>query len=134
MFAFLNKGAAGVLALDIRAAWVKLSELRTLGGEYKIESHGLERLPENPVAAKNISNKGGMVEVIQSLVEHCKTNVQLVELVFAGSVAITKGIGRSVTLNEDEIKSQGLPLADQCVAYLFENFALGAEVQGPFPV
>ncbi len=122
-----------MLGLDISSTSVKLLELSKSGGEYKVESYGVEPLPENAVVEKNISDVEGVGEAIQRLVERCKTKVKLAAVAVAGSAVITKTIEMSATLNEDEMENQLQLEADQYIPYPLEEVALDFEVQGLSP-
>lgn len=122
-----------MLGLDISSTSVKLLELSKSGGEYKVESYGVEPLPENAVVEKNISDVEGVGEAIQRLVERCKTKVKLAAVAVAGSAVITKTIEMTATLNEDEMENQLQLEADQYIPYPLEEVALDFEVQGLSP-
>ena len=122
-----------MLGLDISSTSVKLLELSKSGGEYKVESYGVEPLPEKAVVEKNISDVEGVGEAIQRLVERCKTKVKLAAVAVAGSAVITKTIEMSATLNEDEMENQLQLEADQYIPYPLEEVALDFEVQGLSP-
>lgn len=122
-----------MLGLDISSTSVKLLELSRSGGEYKVESYGVEPLPENAVVEKNISDVEGVGEAIQRLVERCKTKVKTAAVAVAGSAVITKTIEMTATLNEDEMEAQLQTEADQYIPYPLEEVALDFEVQGPSP-
>ena len=133
MFAFLNKRPASILGLDISSTSVKLLELSRSGGEYKVESYGVEPLPENAVVEKNISDVEGVGDAIERVVEHCKTKVKLAAVAVAGSAVITKTIEMTATLSEDEMENQLQLEADQYIPYPLEEVALDFEVQGLSP-
>jgi type IV pilus assembly protein PilM len=122
-----------MLGLDISSTSVKLLELSKSGGEYRVESYGVEPLPENAVVEKNISDVEGVGEAIQRLVERCKTKVKLAAVAVAGSAVITKTIEMTATLNEDEMENQLQLEADQYIPYPLEEVALDFEVQGLSP-
>jgi type IV pilus assembly protein PilM len=129
VFAFLNKRPASILGLDISSTSVKLLELSRSGGEYKVESYGVEPLPENAVVEKNISDVEGVGEAIERVVERCKTKVKLAAVAVAGSAVITKTIEMTATLSEDEMENQLQLEADQYIPYPLEEVALDFEVQ-----
>lgn len=133
MFAFLNKGPSSMLGLDISSTSVKLLELSKSGNDYRVESYGVEPLPENAVVEKNISDVDGVGEAIQRLLERCKTKVKNAAVAVAGSAVITKTIEMSANLNEDEMENQLQVEADQYIPYPLEEVALDFEVQGPSP-
>ncbi|MBO6558111.1 MAG: pilus assembly protein PilM [Pseudomonadales bacterium] len=122
-----------MLGLDISSTSVKLLELSRSGGEYKVESYGVEPLPENAVVEKNISDVEGVGEAIQRLVERCKAKAKTAAVAVAGSAVITKTIEMTATLSEDEMEAQLQTEADQYIPYPLEEVALDFEVQGPSP-
>jgi type IV pilus assembly protein PilM len=122
-----------MLGLDISSTSVKLLELSRSGGEYRVESYGVEPLPENAVVEKNISDIEGVGEAIQRLVDRCKTKVKLAAVAVAGSAVITKTIEMGAQLNEDEMENQIQVEADQYIPYPLEEVAVDFEVQGPSP-
>lgn len=122
-----------MLGLDISSTSVKLLELSRSGGEYKVESYGVEPLPENAVVEKNISDVEGVGEAIQRLIERCKVKAKSAAVAVAGSAVITKTIEMTATLSEDEMEQQLQLEADQYIPYPLEEVALDFEVQGPSP-
>ena len=133
MFSFLNKGPNTMLGLDISSTSVKLLELSRSGGKYRVESYGVEPLPENAVVEKNISDVEGVGEAIGRLVERAKTKVKLAAVAVAGSAVITRTIEMPANLNEDEMETSLRSEADQYIPYPLEEVALDFEVQGASP-
>jgi len=62
-----------MLGLDISSTSVKLLELSRVGTKYRVESYGVEPLPETSVVEKNINDVEAVGEAISRLVERCKT-------------------------------------------------------------
>ncbi len=122
-----------MLGLDIGSTSVKLLELSRSGGEYLVESYGVEPLPENAVVEKNISDIEGVGEAIGRLIERCKSKLKLAALAVAGSAVITKTIEMSAELTDDELEEDIQDQADQYIPYPLEEVALDFEVQGPSP-
>ena len=133
MFSFFNKGPNTMLGLDISSTSVKLLELSRSGGKYRVESYGVEPLPENAVVEKNISDVEGVGEAIQRLIERAKTKVKLAAVAVAGSAVITRTIEMPANLSEDEMETNLRTEADQYIPYPLEEVALDFEVQGPSP-
>lgn len=133
MFSFLNKGPNTMLGLDISSTSVKLLELSRSGGKYRVESYGVEPLPENSVVEKNIADVEGVGEAIQRLVERAKTKVKHAAVAVAGSAVITKTIEMPANLSEDEMENQLQVEADQYIPYPLDEVALDFEVLGPSP-
>ncbi len=117
MFGFLNKGPESMLGLDISSTSVKLLELSKSGNDYRVESYGVEPLPENAVVEKNISDVDGVGEAIQRLIERSKTKVKFAAVAVAGSAVITKTIEMNAELSEDEMENQLQVEADQYIPY-----------------
>ena len=122
-----------MLGLDISSTSVKLLELSRSGNDFRVESYGVEPLPENAVVEKNISDVEGVGEAIQRLIERCKTKVKLAAVAVAGSAVITKTIEMNSALSEDEMDNLLHVEADQYIPYPLEEVALDFEVQGPSP-
>ena len=122
-----------MLGLDISSTSVKLLELSRSGGKYRVESYGVEPLPENAVVEKNISDVEGVGEAIARLIERSKTKIKLAALAVAGSAVITKTIEMPANLSEDELESNLRAEADQYIPYPLEEVALDFEVQGLSP-
>jgi type IV pilus assembly protein PilM len=122
-----------MLGLDISSTSVKLLELSRSGGNYKVESYGVEPLPENAVVEKNISDVEGVGEAIQRLIERCKTKVKFAALAVAGSAVITKTIEMGAAMSADDMENQIEVEADQYIPYPLDEVALDFEVQGISP-
>lgn len=122
-----------MLGLDISSTSVKLLELSKSGGKYRVESYGVEPLPENAVVEKNISDVEGVGEAIARLIERSKTKIKLAAVAVAGSAVITKTIEMPANLSEDELENNLRAEADQYIPYPLEEVALDFEVQGPSP-
>lgn len=133
MFSFLKKGPNTMLGLDISSTSVKLLELSKSGGKYRVESYGVEPLPENAVVEKNIADVEGVGEAIQRLVARAKTKVKQAAVAVAGSAVITKTIEMSANLTEDEMENLLQVEADQYIPYPLDEVALDFEVLGPSP-
>lgn len=122
-----------MLGLDISSTSVKLLELSKSGGKYRVESYGVEPLPENAVVEKNIADVDGVAEAIQRLVARAKTKVKQAAVAVAGSAVITKTIEMAANLNEDEMENLLQVEADQYIPYPLDEVALDFEVLGPSP-
>ncbi|MFT6754464.1 MAG: type IV pilus assembly protein PilM, partial [Candidatus Azotimanducaceae bacterium] len=133
MFSFFNKAPNTMLGLDISSTSVKLLELSRSGENYRVESYGVEPLPENAVVEKNIADVEGVGEAIERLVTRVKTKVKNAAVAVAGSAVITKTIEMPSSLNENEMELQLQDEADQYIPYPLDEVALDFEVQGISP-
>ncbi len=122
-----------MLGLDISSTSVKLLELSKTGNSYRVESYGVEPLPDNAVVEKNISDVEGVGDAIRRLIDRCKTKGKLAAVAVAGSAVITKTIEMSAALSEDEMENQILVEADQYIPYSLDEVALDFEIQGLSP-
>lgn len=122
-----------MLGLDISSTSVKLLELSKTGNSYRVESYGVEPLPDNAVVEKNINDVEGVGDAIRRLIDRCKTKCKLAAVAVAGSAVITKTIEMSAALSEDEMENQILVEADQYIPYSLDEVALDFEIQGLSP-
>lgn len=122
-----------MLGLDISSTSVKLLELSRSGGKYRVESYGVEPLPENAVVEKNIADVEGVGEAIARLVERSKTKLKTAAVAVAGSAVITKTIEMSASLSETELENQIALEADQYIPYPLDEVSLDFEVRGISP-
>lgn len=122
-----------MLGLDISSTSVKLLELSRVGNNYRVESYGVEPLPENAVVEKNISDVEGVGEAIERLVDRCKTKVKQAAVAVAGSAVITKTIEMSANLTEDEMENQLEVEADQYIPYPLDEVEWDFAVLGVSP-
>ncbi len=122
-----------MLGLDISSTSVKLLELSRSGGEYRVESYGVEPLPENAVVEKNISDVEGVGEAIGRLVDRAKPKVKLAAVAVPGSAVITKTIEMAAALSADELESEVQISADQYIPYPLDEVSLDFAVEGPSP-
>ena len=122
-----------MLGLDISSTSVKLLELSRSGGKYRVESYGVEPLPNNAVVEKNISDVEGVGEAIARLVERSKTKVKNAAVAVAVSAVITKTIEMSAVLSEQEMENEIQITADQYIPYPLDEVALDFEIHGISP-
>ena len=127
---FVKSAMNNILGLDISSTSVKLLELSGSGVACRVESYGLEPLPDNAVVEKNISDVEGVGEAIQRLVQRCKPKSKATAVAVAGSAVITRSILMPAGLNEDEMEIQIQLEAEQHIPYPLEEVALDYAVQG----
>ena len=132
MFSFLNKGPNTMLGLDI-SYFGEVAGAGRSGGKYRVESYGVEPLPENAVVEKNIADEEAVGESIQRLVERSKTKIKNAAVAVAGSAVITKTIEMSASFSETEMENEIASEADQYIPYPLDEVSLDFEVQGVSP-
>ena len=131
MLPFQTKKSSALLGLDISSSTVKLLELSRSGGQYRVESYGVEPLPPNAVVEKNITDVEAVGQAIKRLVTREKASAKNAAVSVAGSAVITKVIQLEASLSEDDMESQIRLEADQYIPYPLEEVAIDFEVQGP---
>ena len=104
MFGFLRKKPSSMVGLDISSTSVKLIELSKSARNYRVESYGVEPMPENAVVEKSINDVEAVGETIQRVVERCKTKSKDAAVAVAGSAVITKSIELNAALSEEEME------------------------------
>jgi type IV pilus assembly protein PilM len=125
---FLQKKNSGLLGLDISSTSVKLLELSRQGDRYRVESYGVEPLPQNAVVEKNINDVEGVGEAIKKLMARVKPTARQAAVAVAGSAVITKLIEMDAGLTDDERESQIRLEADQYIPYPMEEVSIDFEV------
>ena len=131
MLPFLSKKNTSLLGLDISSTSVKLLELSLQGERYRVESYGVEPLPQNAVVEKNIADVEGVGDAITRLIAKAKPKTKNVAVAVSGSAVITKTIEMDADLSDDERESQIRLEADQYIPYPLEEISLDFEVIGP---
>ena len=131
MLPFLSKKNTSLLGLDISSTSVKLLELSLQGERYRVESYGVEPLPQNAVVEKNIADVEGVGDAITRLIAKAKPKTKNVAVAVSGSAVITKIIEMDADLSDDERESQIRLEADQYIPYPLEEISLDFEVIGP---
>ena len=107
MFEFLRKTPT-VVGLDISSTAVKLL-LSQDKGQYRVESYGVEVIPENAIVEKNIADIDAVGGAIKRVRQKSKTKVKE----RLGSSVITKTLELAASLSEAQIEEQLLDDADK---------------------
>ncbi|MCK5664785.1 MAG: type IV pilus assembly protein PilM [Thiotrichaceae bacterium] len=95
-----------VVGIDISSTAVKLLELSRSNKGIKVESYGMEYLPEKAIQDKNIVDIEVVGNVINRLVTRAKPRSQYAAVAVAGPTVITKTITMDAGLSENDIKEQ----------------------------
>ena len=126
----LGKGSQTKLGIDISSTSVKLLELSSSKGRYRVENYAVEPLPPNTVVEKNITDVEGTAEAVSRVKNRCKSGTSDAAVAVAGSAVITKTIEMDGALSEDEMESQIRVEADQYIPYPLDEVSMDFEVQG----
>ncbi len=94
-----------VVGIDIGSTSVKLLELGRSGSSYRVESYGVEPLPEKAVEDKNILELEIVGEAIQRLVKRANPRADHAAVAVAGPAVITKVVTMDAGMSDGDIKS-----------------------------
>ena len=128
MFEFLRKTPT-VVGLDISSTAVKLLELSQDKGQYRVESYGVEVIPENAIVEKNIADIDAVGGAIKRVRQKSKTKVKEVGVAVAGSSVITKTLELAASLSEAQIEEQLLDDADKYIPYPLDEVAMDFQIR-----
>jgi type IV pilus assembly protein PilM len=120
-----------VVGIDISTTAVKLLELNRAGKGYRVESYGIEPLPEKAVEDKNILQVEVVGEAIGRVVKRAGIKVQHAAVAVAGPSVITKVITMDGGMSDEDMKQQ---IESDPVQYLgqeIEEINLDFQVIGP---
>ncbi len=127
-FPLFGRSKKPLVGLDISSTSVKLIELSRSGDRYRVESYGIESLPQNSVVEKNITDVSSVAEAIRRVVQRSGTKAREAAVAVSGSSVITKMIELPANLTEDEMELQIEMGADQYIPYPIEEVSLDFEI------
>lgn len=120
-----------MLGIDISSTSVKLVELSKNGGNYRVEAHSVEPMPDGAVVEKNISQPEAVGEAIKKALKKSGSKARFCAMAVPTSAVITKTITMQNGLSDDEMEAEIELEADQYIPYALEEVNLDFEVQGP---
>ena len=132
VFSVLSKNRQGSrVGIDISSTTVKLLELSSTNGGYRVEAYSVASVPQGAVFEKNINNVGEVATAIKSVMHQSRSRATEVITAVSGSSVINKTIAMPAGLMDEELETQIALEADQYIPYPLEEVALDFEVQGP---
>ncbi|CAK0778008.1 Type IV pilus inner membrane component PilM [Gammaproteobacteria bacterium] len=120
-----------LVGIDISSTVIKLLELSSHEGRYRVESYAAEPLPPSAISERNISDVEGVGHAIKRAVKRSGTKSKFAAVAVAGSAVITKTISLPANLNEDEMEGQIQFEADQYIPFPLEEVYLDFQRVGP---
>lgn len=95
-----------VAGIDISSTAVKLLELSRAGKGYKVETYGIEPLPDKTIEDKNITEAGIEIvgDAISRLIKRTSPRSQYVAVAVAGPAVITKIISMDGGMSDNDMK------------------------------
>ena len=131
VFSALSKNRQGSrVGIDISSTTVKLLELSSANGGYRVEAYSVASVPQGAVFEKNINNVGEVATAIKSVMHQSRSRATEVITAVSGSSVINKKIAMPAGLTDEELETQIALEADQYIPYPLEEVALDFEVQG----
>lgn len=124
------KKPTGLLGIDISSTSVKLLELASQSGGYKVKSCGIVPLAPNAVVDKDIKHIDVVGDAIRQLVKKTRPGTKFAACAVGGSSVITKVVQMPADLNEDELEGQIEAEADRYISHSIEEVNLHFEVIG----
>ncbi len=125
-----------VVGIDISTTAIKLLELSRTGKSYKVETYGVEPLPEDIIVDKNLNEaKENAMEIvgeaIARLVARTKPKARHAAIAVAGPAVITKVITMDGGMTDSDMKEQIEGDAEQYLGSPADELNLDFQVLGP---
>lgn len=125
-----------VIGVDISTTAIKILELSRVGKSYRVESYGIESLPEGLIVDKNINeSKENAMEIVGEaigrLVGKIKPKAKHAAVAVAGPTVITKIIILDGGLSDGEMKELIEAEADQYIGNPTDEVYFDFQVIGP---
>jgi type IV pilus assembly protein PilM len=125
-----------VIGLDISTTAIKMLELSRVGKGYKVESYGIEPLPEGIIVDKNFNEskenaKEIVGEAIGRLITRVKPKPKHAAVAVAGPAVITKEITMDGGMSDADMKDQIEGDAEQYIGNPVDQVNLDFQVLGP---
>jgi len=130
VFLFSRKNRQ-LLGLDITTSSIKLIELTTAGGQYRVEAYAAEPTPANSMNEKTLVDPQAVGEAIRRAVKRSGATSSEVAIAISGDAAITKVIQMPRGMRDADLESQVEMQADQYIPFPMDEVSYDFEVLGP---
>ena len=130
MFLFSRKNRQ-LLGLDITTSSIKLIELTTAGGQYRVEAYAAEPTPANSMNEKTLVDPQAVGEAIRRAVKRSGATSDEVAIAISGDAAITKVIQMPRGMRDSDLEAQVEMQADQYIPFPMDEVSYDFEVLGP---
>jgi len=130
VFLFSRKNRQ-LLGLDITTSSIKLIELTTAGGQYRVEAYAAEPTPANSMNEKTLVDPQAVGEAIRRAVKRSGATSDEVAIAISGDAAITKVIQMPRGMRDSDLESQVEMQADQYIPFPMDEVSYDFEVLGP---
>jgi type IV pilus assembly protein PilM len=130
VFLFSRKNRQ-LLGLDITTSSIKLIELTTAGGQYRVEAYAAEPTPANSMNEKTLVDPQAVGEAIRRAVKRSGATSDEVAIAISGDAAITKVIQMPRGMRDSDLEAQVEMQADQYIPFPMDEVSYDFEVLGP---
>jgi type IV pilus assembly protein PilM len=130
VFLFSRKNRQ-LLGLDITTSSIKLIELTTAGGQYRVEAYAAEPTPANSMNEKTLVDPQAVGEAIRRAVKRSGATSAEVAIAISGDAAITKVIQMPRGMRDSDLEAQVEMQADQYIPFPMDEVSYDFEVLGP---
>lgn len=122
-----------LVGIDISSTAIKLLELSRTGTKnYRVESYGLEPLPDKTIGDdKNITNEEVVADAIRRVVARAKPRTKFASIAVAGPSVTTKTITMDKGLSDHEMMVSLQGESDAYIGMPIEEVFLDFEIVGP---
>ena len=127
----LSRKSRQLLGLDITTSSIKLIELASSGGQYRVESYAAEPTPANSMNEKSLVDPQAIGDAIRRAVKRSGASGVDVAIAISGDAAITKVIQMPKGLRDAELEAQVEMQADQYIPFPMDEVSYDFEVLGP---
>jgi type IV pilus assembly protein PilM len=117
--------------LDITTSSIKLIELTTAGGQYRVEAYAAEPTPANSMNEKTLVDPQAVGEAIRRAVKRSGATSAEVAIAISGDAAITKVIQMPRGMRDSDLEAQVEMQADQYIPFPMDEVSYDFEVLGP---
>jgi type IV pilus assembly protein PilM len=116
--------------LDITTSSIKLIELATAGGQYRVESYAAEPTPPNAMNEKTLVDPDAVGDAIRRAIKRSGAKSHEVAIAISGDAAITKVIQMPRGLRDSELEAQVEMQADQYIPFPMDEVSYDYDVLG----
>ena len=132
LFDFLTASPRPVLGLDISSTAVKLVELSSSTGGYKVKACHALPLPVNTIVEKEIISISALTQTLKKLLVESGTKLRDIAVAIPDVLVITKEIELPNGLTDLQLEEQIAIEISEYIAYPAEDVAFDFEVTEPF--
>ena len=131
LFDFLTASPRPILGLDISSTAVKLVELSSSTGGYKVKACHALPLPVNTIVEKEIINVTALTQILKQLIAESGTELRDVAVAIPDVLVITKEVELPSGLTDLQLEEQIAIEISEYIAYPAEDVAFDFEVTEP---